>query len=218
VSSESSITWKIIAGICAALVTASGFYLKSCTGAQNDVLAAAEKDWHRVRTATQAYYDRQDAFNSAVIGLFDHISADSRDPTILEKDKQSVMAVATNLQNSCEEVKKARYEFMNDWANLETVFLLKHNTFNSIGDQCKGWLPMAQELGEVDSEELCTNQQYRNDFIETKGQIEDFKKNLEKNRRAEEQVAAEYETQFRSMSNHGIMLNCWTCVKRSIKR
>jgi hypothetical protein len=215
---EGSARWKVVCGICAVLVGASGFYLKSCTGAQNDSLAASKRHWGDVRETTQTYYDRQEAFNSAVMGFFDDIKARSRNAKTLEGDKQNLIGIVGKLHDSCEEVKKARYDFMNDWSNLETAFLLRHTTFSNISDQCKGWLPLAQELSQVDSEDLCTDQKYRDDFLGTKSQIIDFKKYLDNNRKAEQEAATGYDADFRSISNRGIFLNCWTCVKRSIKR
>ena len=205
--------WGVIGAAVLLVVGAIGWHLRGCVTDQKAGVSEVGKCWLKVRTTTQKYYDEQSAFHDEADWFMDNIGKRKPTAASIEKDKRHLVSSVKTLDHDCNDVRSARYEFLRSWSNMENMFLVKHTNWGDISGLCAGWLPLAQELMAIDAKELASSDKARQDFYSTKPQIEDFSRNLQRNREAERRQASDIEGVFGNISNRSMFSNSWICMK-----
>ncbi len=209
-------TWAVIAGVVAVAVGAIGWDLRGCVAEQKGTVSQVRELWSKVRMNTQKYFDEQSAFHDKAGIFLDKIGGSNPTAASIERDKQWLISGIETLNRDCNHVRGARYNFSNAWAHMERMFLVQHSAWPDISGQCAGWLPLIEQLRSVDSRELASNRQYRQQFYSTKDQMDIFYQDLQRNREAERKQAKDVEEIFRIIDSRDLLANCWTCMKIAV--
>ncbi len=205
--------WTVIGGIVALAVAAAGWHLRGCLVEQKAAVSQVRARWSKVRMVTQRYFDEQFAFHDAAEIFLDNIHGQVPTVASIESGKKGLISRINILDRDCNDLRSARYDFSNAWANMETTFLVKHSAWGDISGLCAGWLPLAEQLRSLDSRQVASNRKYRQEFYSTKAQIDDFGRNIQRNREAERKQANDVEDVFTIIANRNVFFNCWTCTK-----